>query len=85
MDYDNNMQSYKNKVVVGKKQILRCLAENNLKSIRVATDADKEYVLSIERCARLHNVKVERAGTMEQIAAEFGIDVPSGAVATLKD
>ncbi len=79
MDYD------KNKVVVGKKQLLRCLSENNLKSIRIATDADKDYVLSIERNARLHNVKVERVGTMEQIAAEFGIDVPSGAVATLKD
>lgn len=79
MDYD------KNKVVVGKKQILRYLAENNLKSIRIATDADKDYVSSIERNARLHNVKVERAGTMEQIAEEFGIDVPSGAVATLKD
>ena len=79
MDYD------KNKVVVGKKQILRCLAENNLKNIRIATDADKEYVQTIVHYAKLHNVSVERYGTMEQIAAEFGIDVPSGAVADLKD
>lgn len=85
MDYDNNMKCYKNKVVVGKKQILRYLAENNLKGIRIAVDADKEYVRDIERYAKLHNVKVEHTGTMEQIAEEFGIDVPSGAVAELKD
>ena len=79
MDYKND------KVVVGKKQILRALSENNVKSITVATDADSEYADTILHVAKLHNVKVERKNTMEQIAAEYGIDVPSGAVAQLKD
>ena len=79
MDYKND------KVVVGKKQILRALSENNVVSITVATDADGEYAEAIQHVAKLHNVKVERKGTMEQIAAEYGIDVPSGAVAQLKD
>ncbi|MCM1290235.1 MAG: ribosomal L7Ae/L30e/S12e/Gadd45 family protein [Corallococcus sp.] len=79
------MDYKKDKVVVGKKQILRCLAENDVKTICIATDADRDYTKSIEQVAKLHNVKVERKGTMEQIAAQFGIDVPSGAVAELKD
>ena len=79
MEYDNN------KVVVGKKQILRSLSENNVKIVRIATDTDKEYAETIANVAKLHNVTVERRGTMSEIAAEFGIDVPSGAVAELKD
>ena len=79
------MEYSKNKVVVGKKQILRNLTENNVKIVRIATDTDKEYATAIENLARQHNVKVEHRGTMTEIAAEFGIDVPSGAVAQLKD
>lgn len=79
MEYD------KSKVVVGKKQILRSLTENNVKFIRIATDTDKDYAQTIANMARLHNVTVEYRGTMDEIAAEFGIDVPSGAVAQLKD
>ena len=79
MEYD------KNKVVVGKKQILRGLTENNVKMIRIATDTDREYAEIILKTAAAHNVTVERRGTMNEIAAEYGIDVPSGAVAQLKN
>ena len=79
------MEYEKNKVVVGKKQILRSLTENNVKIVRIATDADKEYAQTIAQVAKIHNVTVEYRGTMNEIAAEYGIDVPSGAVAHLKD
>ena len=79
------MEYSKNKVVVGKKQILRALTENNVNFIRIATDTDREYAETILKMAAAHAVKVERRGTMSEIAAEYGIDVPSGAVATLKD
>ncbi len=72
-------------VVIGKKQILRQLKENNLKSIQIATDVEKEYADSIIAVARLHNVKVEIKDTMAEIALQYGIDVPSGAVGVLKD
>ena len=78
------MECNKSKVVVGKKQILRSLAENNVKFIRIATDTDRDYAENIMKMAAAHNVTVERRGTMSEIAAEFHIDVPSGAVAQLK-
>ena len=79
------MEYNKNKVVVGKKQILRSLQENNVKRVQIATDTDREYAENIVHAARLHNVTVERRSTMNEIAAQYGIDVPSGAVAELKD
>lgn len=78
---DNNDK----KVIVGKKQILRLLKENHIKSIRIATDAQDEYVRSIREEAVRHNVKVVAEGSMEEIARCYGIDVPSGAVGFLKD
>lgn len=78
---DNNDK----KVIVGKKQILRLLKENHIKSIRIATDAQDEYVRSIREKALRHNVKVVAEGSMEEIARCYGIDVPSGAVGFLKD
>lgn len=78
---DNNDK----KVIVGKKQILRLLKENHIKSIRIATDAQDEYVRTIREEALRHNVKVVAEGSMEEIARCYGIDVPSGAVGFLKD
>lgn len=78
---DNNDK----KVIVGKKQILRLLKENHIKSIRIATDAQDEYVRSIREEALRHNVKVVAEGSMEEMARCYGIDVPSGAVGFLKD
>lgn len=78
---DNNDK----KVIVGKKQILRLLKENHIKSIRIATDAQDEYVRSIREEALRYNVKVVAEGSMEEIARCYGIDVPSGAVGFLKD
>lgn len=71
-------------IVVGKKQILRLLKENALLGITIAEDVDSDYVQSICSVARLHNVPVKFCGTMEQIAEQYGIDVPSGAVGLLK-
>lgn len=72
------------RIVVGKKQILRLTKENELQRIQIATDVDKDYALSIAAMAKIHNVRVDFFGTMEEIAAQYGIDVPSGAVGFLK-
>lgn len=71
--------------VVGKKQILRFTKENELKMIQIATDAEQDYVKSITTVAKLHNVKVVISKTMQEIAAEYGIDVPCGAVGFFKN
>ncbi len=79
------MDSENLRFVAGKKQILRLLKENELKSVRIATDADAEYVQSIVAVARAHNVSVVYSSTMQEIAVEHGIEVPCGAVGYLKD
>ena len=77
---DNNTE----RTVVGKKQILRFTKANELKRIRIATDADVDYVRAIVSVAKAHNVPVETEDTMEQIAHRYGIYVPCGAVGFLK-
>ncbi len=71
-------------VVIGKKQILRELKANNIAQIQIATDADTEYVNSIIAEAQKYKVKYFSHSTMNQIAQEYSIDVPCGAVGVLK-
>ena len=79
------MESDKLRPVVGKKQILRFTKENELKYIQIATDAEEDYKKSIAEVAVLHNVKVVISGTMQEIAAQHGINVPCGAVGFFKN
>ena len=72
------------KVVIGKRQILRELRNNNVAEITIATDAETQYITSLIEQAKLHGVTYRLRGTMNEIAAEFGIEVPSGAVGVLK-
>ena len=71
-------------VVIGKKQILRELKANNIAQIQIATDAETEYINSIVAEAQKASVKYVIHGTMNQIAQEYNIDVPCGAVGVLK-
>ena len=71
-------------VVVGKRQILRELKKNNLREITIATDAEAQYIASLIAVAKQHGVSYKLCGTMNDIAAEYGIEVPSGAVGVLK-
>ena len=79
------MDSKKSRVVVGKKQILRELKNANITEIRIAEDVEAEYAESIKAEARRHNVGYVIRGTMRQLADEYGVDVPTGAVGTLAD
>ena len=76
---DNELGS----VVVGKKQILRELKNHNIAEIRIAEDVDAEYADCIKAEARA-DVPYAVRGTMRQIADEYGVDVPTGAVGTVR-
>ena len=71
-------------VVIGKRQILRELKKNNIAEITIATDAETHYIASWIDVAKEHGVPYRLSGTMNEMSAEYGIQVPSGAVGVLK-
>ena len=71
-------------VVIGRRQILRELKKNNVAEITIATDAETQYISSLIEVAKEHSVPYKLSGTMNDISAEYGIEVPSGAVGVLK-
>ena len=71
-------------VVIGKRQILRELKGGNLAEIRIASDAETAYITQLIEAAKSGNVAYRICSTMHQIAADYGIEVPCGAVGVLK-
>ncbi len=71
-------------VVIGKRQILRELKKGNIAEIQIAVDAETEYITFLIDCAKAHGVSYRLHSTMDQIALQHGIEVPSGAVGVLK-
>ena len=78
------MASSMHNVVIGKRQILRELKKDNVAEITIATDAETQYIRSLIEVAKLHGVPYKLSGTMSDISASYGIEVPSGAVGVLK-
>ncbi|MCH5157493.1 MAG: hypothetical protein J1G02_06440 [Clostridiales bacterium] len=71
-------------VVIGRRQILRELKKDNIAEIQIATDAETQYITSLIEVAKEHGVTYRLSGTMSEISAEYGIEVPTGAVGVLK-
>lgn len=71
-------------VVIGRRQILRELKKNNVASIQIASDAEAQYITGLIDVAKENNIPYVIGGTMNEISAQYGIEVPSGAVGVLK-
>lgn len=78
------MANDKLQVVIGKRQILREMKNNNVAEIRIAADAEQQYIYSLIDAATESKVKYSISGTMSGYASEYGIDVPTGAIGILK-
>ena len=70
--------------MIGKRQILRELKKDNVAEITIAHDAETQYIASLIEVAKAHGVPYKIRGSMNEISAEHGIQVPSGAVGVLK-
>ena len=71
-------------VVIGRRQILRELKKNNVCEIIIAVDAEASYIAGLIEVAKQNGVAYKLHGTMNEISAEYHIDVPSGAIGVLK-
>ena len=78
------MANSMNGVVIGRRQILRELKKNNVAEIVIATDAEAQYISSLIEAAKQSGVAYKLNGTMNEISAQYHIEVPSGAVGILK-
>ena len=72
------------RVVIGRRQILREAKKGNVAEIRIATNAEQQYIHSLIDIAKQYEIKYFISGTMEEFSAYYGIDVPSGSIVVLK-
>lgn len=78
------MANDKVQVVIGKRQILREMKNNNVAEIKIAADAEQQYIYSLIESATEYRVKYSISGTMSGYANEYNIDVATGAIGILK-
>lgn len=78
------MADSKLNVVIGKRQILRETKKNNIVEIRIAADAEQEYIHSLIELAKQYDIKYLICGSMAEFSEKYGIDVPTGAIGILK-
>jgi|GEM_PF-2468409 len=72
-----------NKVVVGKRQILRQIKDKNIQQILIAANADTQYITELMEAAKANCVKYTIGSSMQELSSAYGIDVPTGAVGVL--
>jgi len=70
--------------VVGARQVLRAVKEENAEMVFVALDADAQMRLKIEQAAREAGIPLQTVSTMEELASLCRVDVPSAAAAVIR-
>lgn len=78
------MANNKLNVVIGKRQILREAKKDNIIEIRIAANAEQDYIHSLIEIAKQYDIKYLICGSMEEFSVHYGIDVPTGAIGLLK-
>ncbi len=78
------MANSKLNVVIGKRQILREAKKNNVVEIKIAANAEQDYIHSLIDIAKQYEIKYSICGSMAEFSEMFCIDVPTGAIGMLK-
>ena len=71
--------------VVGVRQVLRCVKQNQAETVFLAMDAGPQLRGAVEQAAREGNVPLQMVATMEELAALCRVDVPSAAAAVYRN
>lgn len=72
------------KKVIGKKQTLRYLAKNMVKTVYISKDADEYVTKEIIDVCKKNNVDVVYFSNMKELGKACNIDVNAAAAAVLK-
>ncbi len=71
--------------VIGTKQTLRSLKNNEVKAVYIARDAEERIVSDIQKAAKDSNVQIVFVPTMKELGKAFGIEVGAATAALLKE
>jgi large subunit ribosomal protein L7A len=72
------------KIVIGKKQTLRALQNNEAEKIYISKDADLHVTKPIADVCKEHNIEIIYFNTMKELGESVGISVNAAAAAVLK-
>ena len=70
--------------IIGTKQTLRALKNNEVKAVYIARDAEDRIVNDVLKAAKESSVQVVFVPTMEDLGKAFGIEVGAATAALLK-
>ena len=70
--------------VIGAKQTLRSLKNNEAKAVYIARDAEERIIDDIQKAAKEMNVQIVYVPTMKELGKAFGIEVGAATAALLK-
>lgn len=71
--------------VVGIKQTLKALKNNEVSKLYVAKNAEKKVIAPVVNLANENSIEIEYIDTMRELGKLCGIDVGAASVAMLKD
>ena len=72
------------KIVIGKKQTLRAISNNEAEKVYVSKDADMHVTKPIVDACESSNVEIVYYNNMKELGASCGINVNAAAAAVLK-
>jgi len=71
--------------VIGVKQTVKSIKNNNVKTVYIAKDADDKLVQSVKVLVDENSLEVSYINTMKELGRLCGIDVGAATAAILKD
>ncbi|WP_390355543.1 ribosomal L7Ae/L30e/S12e/Gadd45 family protein [Virgibacillus halophilus] len=83
MSYEKVLQ-VKTCVIIGTKQTLKAMKNDEVSSVFLAEDADIHIIQKVARLAEKLGIPCERVASMEKLGRACGIDVGAAAVAVKK-
>ncbi|WP_226530305.1 50S ribosomal protein L7ae-like protein [Metabacillus niabensis] len=82
MSYDKVSQA--NEIIVGTKQSVKALLNNDVKEIVIAEDADERVVQKVVQTAEQKQVPLIKVESMKKLGKACGIEVGAAAVAIIR-
>lgn len=82
MSYEKVSQAHK--IIVGTKQSVKALKNNEVKEIIVATDADHRIIEKVIQTAEEKQIPLTNVSSMKKLGKACGIEVGAAAVAIIQ-
>jgi len=76
----NKNTERKDKLIIGKKQVIKGLAENKFCKILIASDNDSHFNDELIKKCELHNTDYEISSNKKELGSLCNIEVPCGVI-----